>query len=259
MPSARARRSRAHGERVGVLEAERADELHAVAVRARSRRPPRAPRARSSGSSAALHDRGPDRARVVDVDVDLAAAQGVERHRGAQGLDDPGRPAGLALDLPARISDRMYCSVKVFAPTVIGTRSPDRGRRRERRRPRRSTHSAASSPPATPIRRRSRSREAALEQPDQAVQRDRERGRRDAAHQHGGEVARLQPAEDVVAEALGADGRGEGGGPHHPDRGGADARDDHRQRQRQLARGAGAGARSSPRRAPPRPGRRRPR
>ena len=44
----------------------------------------------------------------------------------------------------------------------------------------------------------------------------------------------LQAAEDVVAQAGGADRSGKGGGPHHPDRGRADAGDDHRGRQRQL-------------------------
>jgi hypothetical protein len=47
-------------------------------------------------------------------------------------------------------------------------------------------------------------------------------------------VAGLQAAEDVVAEAGGADGRRERGHADAPDGGGSHARQDHRQRERQL-------------------------
>ena len=57
---------------------------------------------------------------------------------------------------------------------------------------------------------------------------------RDAADEHGGEVARLQAAEDVVAEARGADGGRERREADDPHRRRAHACDDDRQCERQL-------------------------
>ena len=58
--------------------------------------------------------------------------------------------------------------------------------------------------------------------------------RRGAADEDGVVVAGLQAAEDVVAEAGGAHGCRQRGHPHAPDRGGPQARQDHRQGERQL-------------------------
>ena len=73
-----------------------------------------------------------------------------------------------------------------------------------------------------------------FERPDQTVEEKREQGGRHAADEHGGVVARLEPGEDVVAQARRADRRGERGDADNPDGRGPDAGDDHRHGQWQL-------------------------
>ena len=76
--------------------------------------------------------------------------------------------------------------------------------------------------------------ERALHQRQQLVDGERQRRGGDAAEHDEHPVLRLQAGEDVIAEAGLADRRRQGRGADHPDRGGADAGHDHRQRQRQF-------------------------
>ena len=123
-------------------------------------------------------------------------------------------------------------------------RAASAGGERRRARPDRASASA-----------RARPASISAEQP---VDGQRQRGRGGAAEQHADPVLGLQAGEDVVAEAGLADRGRERGGADRPDRGGADAGEDHRRAERQLDHASGAGARSCRCRRPPRARRDRP-
>ena len=77
-------------------------------------------------------------------------------------------------------------------------------------------------------------RQSAFELCQQAIGDESERGSADASDDDGDPVFRLQPAEDVVAEARLADGRGQCRRADGPDTGGAQAADQDRRCERNL-------------------------
>ena len=77
-------------------------------------------------------------------------------------------------------------------------------------------------------------RDAGFHQRQQLIDGERQQRRGDAAEQHEHPVLRLQAGEDVIAEARLPDRRRQRRGADHPDRRGADAGHDHRQRERQF-------------------------
>ena len=91
------------------------------------------------------------------------------------------------------------------------------------------------------MRQRERRAEPGLDQRQQPVDGQRQRRRGGAADQHAHPVLGLQAGEDEVAEARLADRRRERRGADRPDRGGADAGEDHRRAERQLDQSAAAG------------------
>ena len=136
----------------------------------------------------------------------------------------------------ARISPRMICSVKFFEPTRIDggaaprpTSAAPQRRRSTTTRARRRSHAAAAGRRCVSAARTARSASVSA-----AVERQRERRRRNRAGEDHRRIDHRQPAEDVLAEAAGADRRGDRRGADANDRRDADAGDDRRQRQRQL-------------------------
>ena len=178
-----------------------------------------------------MHDRRPDRARVVDVDVEIARGERVERDRRAERRHAARREAGLRRDVLAEdLGEDVLLGERLRADRDHARRAARAHRRRRSRVEQRARRAARRPGPTSPPPLA----DARLEQADQLVEAERERGRRRAAHQHRGVVARREAAEDVVAEAGRADRRRERRGAHHPDRRRAHARDDHGQRERQL-------------------------
>ena len=171
---------------------------------------------------------GPQRAGIIDIDVDIAGGQRIEDHVGAEALARSGRqvppPAAAARSAPTahiarRRSWRRRCSSTARAPSTAPA-SPRPAPRCRR------------APSAT--RTRLRRANAGFDQRQQLIDRERQHRRGEAAEQHEHPVLGLQPGEDVIAEAGLADRRRQRRGADHPDRRGADARHDHRQRQRQF-------------------------
>ena len=187
-----------------------------------------------AGGAVALHDRRPDRARVVDVDVDLAGAQRVEARPSSRATARAAtRSARLAASRrPEDLGQHVLLGEGLRADRDRALAAPA-ARQAHAARPRVEQASAARRerrPRAPPPRA-----DAALEQRGSAA--SSASASAAAATQPTSTAASLrvcEPAEDEVAEAGRADRRRERRGADDPDGGRAHARDDHRQRERQL-------------------------
>ena len=144
---------------------------------------------------------GPQRAGIIDIDVDIAAHQRIEDHVGAEALAGGGRqvppPAAAARSAPTahiarRRSWRRRYSSTASAPAT-GTSV--------------AATSAAMPTPPSATRRRLRRRKPGLDQRQQLVDRERQHRGGEAAEQHEHPVLGLQAREDVIAEAGLADRR----------------------------------------------------
>ena len=222
---------RAHGQGVAVLEAERRRQRHAASRLekfAHLLQHFRAPRSHLGSS----HLVRPERARVVDVDVDLSGVQSVERHERAERLHERRRPAGFVLH-PAGDGGAQDVLLGEALRTDDDRPFPVAEQGRRERYPGVGVQQSDGS------QRRGKASatapgEADLDRPHQPVQQQGQAGGGHAADQDRGVVARLQPAEDVVAETGRPDRGRQRRDAHHPDRRGADARHDDRHRQGQL-------------------------
>ena len=239
----------AQRQRVGVLEAERRRDAHAVLALERSRHVGEQLRARRR-RAAAPENRGPERPRVVHVDVDLAGAQRIEQDRRAEPVERLRGLPRLALEEGReQLRQHVLLGEGLGADANrprCGRRLPLHGRERgdherdEQRQP-----DAASACGCARARRARAGRWSG-------------RGRARAARRRRSPttterlVARLQPAEDQVAEARRTHRRRERRGADRPHRGRAHARHDHRQGQRQLDAPQLLAPASCRRRAPPR-------
>ena len=149
---------------------------------------------------------------------------------GAQALADRRREAGVAQPLLDQRRQHVLLGERLGADRVgrarlrqLGASAPSVSSAQP--------HAARRDPAALPPR------QPDLHQRQKLIDREREHGGGDAAEQHEHPVLRLQAGEDVVAEARLADRRRQRGAADHPDRRGADARHDHRQRERQFDHG----------------------
>ena len=70
----------------------------------------------------APHLVGPDRAGVVDIDVDLARAQRIENDGGAKALAGRGRKAGVAQALPDQGGQNILLGERLGADRIGGAR-----------------------------------------------------------------------------------------------------------------------------------------
>ena len=180
----------------------------------------------------ASHDVGPQRAGIVDVDVDVARRQGVERHHRPERLHLGSRPAGLALD---PLTQQMGQDVLFGEPlgadchwtTTPGQERRGQGEARVEVEGRHRRHDDTDSTPSARAH-------AGLEGAHQPVEQHGQGRRRDAPDQHRTVVPGLQSAEDVVAKARCADRRRQRRDADGPDRGGPDAGHDDRHGERQL-------------------------
>ena len=223
-----------HGEGVGVLEAQRAQNDDAVArlQRLRQLRQHRP----AAGVVGALQHVRPERAGVVDIGVDLAGLERVvsdagaqillARHRGAFRLQPTGDQVGQDVLLGEVLgADRVARLAAGDPPTL------DPGERGEGdQRPHHQSHGAGDDPPTLAPR------QSALDQAEQLVRRHGQRRRGAAAKEDEHPVLGLQAGENVVAQRGLADRGGQGRRADGPNRGGAHAGHDHRRGQRQLHR-----------------------
>ena len=221
----------AHAERVGVLEAERRGDLDRVLAAQELRDLGEHARA-VLGKLRAVHQRRVDRARVLDVDVDLVRAQRVEGDGRAERGERARRQAGRLRDPRGeQLGEHVLLGEGLGADHDLARGEARRGRREAQRGPRaqpREQPERAGDERAAPLA------QARLERADQLVEQQRERGGGRAADADRDVVACLEAAEDEVPEARRADRRRERRGADDPDRRRAQPRDDHGHRERQL-------------------------
>ena len=172
----------------------------------------------------------PQRAGIIDIDVDIVGGERVEDHVGAEAAA-LGRGEAGGLD-PLRQQRRQHILLGegLGADDIGAVRTRQRGAERRRDQCQHAGKSGDDPHMAAQA-------QAGLDQRQQLVDDQRQDRRRDAAEQDEHPVLGLQSGEDVVAEAGLADRSGQRRGADHPHRGGADAGHDDRHRQRQLDHG----------------------
>ena len=231
----------AHRDGVGVLEPERTEHADAV-VGGEAIGDLRADRLGAGPVLAAEHVR-PQRAGVVDADVEVAGDERVEHDRRAEAFDDPRLEACVPQFGGQHASEHELLGERLRA-------DPDRpfearGGSRRRRGCRRSARFGVEHRPREARgdgRDEERERgeaattrgDGALDEPDHQIEADRQRRARGTSDDDHGPVAGLQAAEDEFPEAAPADGRRQRRGAHRPDRRSANARYEHRHREGKL-------------------------
>ena len=215
-----------HHQRIGVLEAEFAQQRD---VLSRQHRLQFAEQHLARPAVAALELVGPQRAGIVDIDVDVVAGQRVEDHVGAEAFACRCGQPGRLQPLPDQRCQHILFGEGFCADDVARLRACH-GRHQCRRDQRGDADAAQSRTQAAAVA------QADFDQRQQLIDGQRQHRRGQAAEQHEHPVLGLQPCEDVIAEAGLADRRRERRGADHPDRRGADARHHDRQRQRQFHR-----------------------
>ena len=220
----------AHRQRIGIFEAERAEDEHAVA-RAQLRRSSSARIARAGGMSVRWRMLVQSVPPIIDIDVDIARRERLIGDGRAEIVAPLGAVAGGAAAGARSRSARIYCSEKFLAPiTTVSPPAPAPARAAKA-----SASAAASRPsPADDRASASAAPAPASTSAKQPVDDERQRRRGRAADQHAHPVLGLQAGEDEVAEARLADRGRERRRADRPDRGGADAGEDHRRAERQL-------------------------
>ncbi len=175
---------------------------------------------------------GPQRAGIIDIDVDIARCQRVEDDVGAEAFARGGGEPGRLQALRDQRRQHILLGKGLGADHVVRRRA--RHRRHQRGRDQCGDADAAD--------RRANAAavaQAVFDQRQQLIDRERQHRGGKAAEQHEHPVLGLQPGKNVIAEAGLADRRRQRRGADHPDRRGADPRHHDRQRQRQLDREQG--------------------
>ena len=214
-----------HRKGIGILEPQRAEQPNL-----RRLRRPIADRRDHRGACrnvAALHLVGPDRAGIIDIDVDRVGLERAEHHRRTE-------PVAI-LHVVARALEPMPDDARediLLAEILRADRdriARTRPQRRQREQNADQQHAARRPhPPALALR------DAALDQPEQRIDRERERRRAEAAGEHQRPVLRLEAGKDHVAKARLPDRGRQRRGTDRPHRRGADPRHQHRRDERRL-------------------------
>ncbi len=170
---------------------------------------------------------GPQRAGIVDIDVDIVGNQRIEDDAGAEPLARSGRKPRSLQPLRDQRRQHILLGKGLGADHIARRRTGQRGHQRCRDQRGDADAAQRDADAAAPAK-------ALLDQGQQLIDRERQYRGGKAAEQHEHPVLGLQAGKDVVAEAGLADRGRQRRGADHPHRRGADARHDHRQRQRQL-------------------------
>lgn len=180
------------------------------------------------GHVAAVHLAVPQRAGIIDVDVDIVAVKRAIDDRRAEAVAIADAIAGAGQPITDQPGKNILLG-EVLGPDRHDLRVIALPQRRGGEREAGDERDQSADPqwPAAV-------RDAALDQADERVGDERQPGGGDAARQHQRPVLRLQTREDHVAEAGLADRRRERRRADRPYRGGADAGDQHRQRERRF-------------------------